>query len=74
MMQYYDSTDPYGGSSGGSYDGGSTGDSGDGGYTGGTDPNNPPNWKPEPNGWWEFWGGVWRWVTEPAPTTVSKTV
>lgn len=57
--------------------GGGTGDTGGGtdtGTTGGTDPSNPPRWRPTPNGWWEFFGGVWRWMSEPAPHTLSKTV
>lgn len=75
MMQYYDATDPYGGD-GGYYDDGGTGDGGGEptGITGGTDPTNPPTYKPSPNGWWAWIGGVWQWMTEPAPTTVSKTV
>ena len=52
---------------------GSTGGT-DSGTTGGTDPTTPPRWKPGPNGWWQFFDGVWRWMTEPAPHTISKTV
>ena len=47
-------------------------DTGGGGYTGGTDPNNPPHWRPDPDGWWEFIDGVWRWMTTPAPGTVRN--
>ena len=30
-----------------------------------------PSDDPPDNGWWEFWNGVWRWVTAPAPVVVS---
>ncbi|HEU0299847.1 MAG TPA: hypothetical protein VFR37_10340 [Longimicrobium sp.] len=44
----------------------------DGGYlVGGTNPNKPPSWVPGP-GWWEFVNGVWRWISDPAPTTVTR--
>lgn len=60
------SVDPYS-------DGGELGSPGDGEIIGGTDPNNPPTWSPGGStGWWEFIGGVWRWITEPAGT-VSKS-
>lgn len=35
-----------------------------------TDPDKPPEWVPGP-GWWEFINGVWRWISAPAPSTVS---
>jgi hypothetical protein len=61
--------DPTGGGGGG---GGDTGDGGvPTGDTGGTDPYNPPTYKPTPNGWWTFIGGVWRWMTEGVPRTVQ---
>jgi hypothetical protein len=67
-----DSTDPYdGGGWGGT--GGSSGTGDTGGETGGTDPNVKPRWTPGGNGWWEFWQGAWRWVSEPAPRTVLVT-
>lgn len=66
MMQI---VDPYEYGAGTYSDGGE-----DSGITGGTDPDNPPTYKPSGNGWWEFWGGVWHWMTEPAPRTVSKSV
>jgi hypothetical protein len=72
-MMYLDPYYPDTGDSGGGGTGG-TGGTDDGGTTGGTDPTSPPTWKPEPNGWWEFIGGVWRWVTDPAPRTLEKTV
>ena len=54
---------------------GGTGDTGgtDSGTTGGSDPTNPPRWKPGPNGWWQFFDGVWRWMTEPVPRTIAVT-
>jgi hypothetical protein len=73
MNEFYDSTDPYGGGGGGGYDGGDSGSGDSGEPTGGSDPTNPPRWKPTPNGWWEFIGGVWRWVTEPARTLSTTT-
>ena len=63
-----DSGDPiYGG--GGGYGGGTGGGGGTGDppIEGGSDPTHPPHWIPGPNGWWEFWNGVWRWVSEPVP-------
>ncbi|MFL5537852.1 MAG: hypothetical protein ACJ8J0_02615 [Longimicrobiaceae bacterium] len=67
-MMYYDGADPVTGDSGG---GGYYGDSGTGedtGITGGTNPSSQPTYKPTPNGWWEFFGGVWHWMTESPKT------
>ena len=68
---YYD---PYGGGGGGDYGGGG-GDGGgeDTGITGGSDPTSPPTLRPGPNGWWEFIGGVWRWMTDPVPRALTPT-
>lgn len=59
-----------GGGGGGGYDGGSGGV--DSGITGGTDPNVRPPFRVGSDGWWEFIGGVWRWMTEAVPPEITK--
>lgn len=33
----------------------------------------PPSDGPIGPGWWQFFGGAWHWMTEPAPKSVSGT-
>lgn len=57
-----DPTDPYGSQYGDE----------DPPITGGTDPNNPPSWRPGPNGFWSFVNGVWTWISSAVPNTIRN--